>query len=109
MASTVQVIGRELDFDFGEQAVYRLHFIDEAHLDVTVVADASYPAGTVNHFEIEKTEIRADVYMVTWIEPATRNTVTHVEDFANNIAYTNITDIGTSSFWRLKGEIKPVR
>ena len=36
------------------------------------------------------------------------NTVTHVEDFANNIAYTNITDLATSGFWRLKGEIKPV-
>jgi phenolic acid decarboxylase len=109
MPSTVQVIGREFDFDFGEQAVYRLHFIDETHLDVTVVADASYPAGTVNHFEIEMTKIRADVYMVTWIEPATGNTVTHVEDFANNIAYTNITDLATSSFWRLNGGIKPVR
>lgn len=108
MPSTVQVIGREFDFDFGEQAIYRLHFIDETHLDVTVVADASYPAGTVNHFEIEMTEIRADVYMVTWIEPATGNTVTHVEDFAKNISYTNITDLATSRFWRLKGEIKPM-
>jgi hypothetical protein len=35
------------------------------------------------------------------------NTVTHVEDFAHNIAYTNITDIGSRGFWRLKGEIKP--
>jgi hypothetical protein len=47
MLPTVQVIGREFDFDFGDQAVYRLHFIDETHLDVTVVADASYPAGTI--------------------------------------------------------------
>ena len=53
-------------------------------------------------------EIRPDVYMVTWIEPATGNTVTHVEDFASNIAYTNITDLGTEGFWRLKGEIKLV-
>jgi hypothetical protein len=31
----------DFDFDFGEQAVYRLRFIDETRLDVTVVADAS--------------------------------------------------------------------
>lgn len=52
------------------------------------MADASYPAGTLNHFEIAMTEIRPDVYIVTWIEPANGNTVTHVEDYANNIAYT---------------------
>jgi len=108
MPPTIQVIGREFDFNLGDQAINRLHFIDETHLDVTVVADASYPAGTVNHFEIEMIEVRPDVYMVTWIEPATGNTVTHVEDFANNVAYTNITDLASKSFWRLKGAIMPV-
>ena len=107
MPSAVQVIGREFNFDFGEQAVYRLHFIDDAHLDVTVVADPSYPAGTLNHFEIKITEIRPDVYMITWIEPATGNSVTHVDDFASNIAYSNITDLGSKGFWRLKGRIAP--
>jgi hypothetical protein len=108
MPSTVHVIGREFDFDFGDQAAYRLHFVDETHLDVTVIADASYPPGTVNHFEIEMTEIRPDVHMITWVEPQTGNTVTHVDDFANNIAYTNITDLASKGFWRLKGEIKPL-
>ncbi|CAG9933315.1 protein of unknown function [Candidatus Nitrotoga arctica] len=72
------------------------------------MADPSYPKGTLNHFEISMTEIRPNVYMVTWIEPATGNTVTHVEDFEKNIAYTNITDLASKGFWRLKGEIKPV-
>ncbi|MGH3579687.1 MAG: MoaF-related domain-containing protein [Mycobacterium sp.] len=108
MHGQVQVIGKTFDFVFGAEAVYRLRFIDDRHLDVTVVADASYPAGTLNHFEIEMTELRPDVYMVTWIEPATGNTVTHVEDYANNIAYTNITDLASKGFWRLKGEIKPL-
>ena len=53
------------------------------------------------------TEVTPDVYTVTWIEPATGNTVTHVEDFADNIAYTNITDLASRSFWRLKGTIRP--
>ena len=108
MPSTVNVIGREFDFYFGQQAVHLVHFIDETHLDVIVVADAAYPAGTINPFEIEMTEVRPDVYMVTWIEPATGNTVTHVEDFVGNIVYTNITDLATKSFWGLKGTIKQV-
>ncbi|WP_275584288.1 MoaF-related domain-containing protein [Candidatus Nitrotoga arctica] len=91
-----------------KNAIYRLSFVDAQHLDVTVMADPSYPKGTLNHFEISMTEIRPNVYMVTWIEPATGNTVTHVEDFEKNIAYTNITDLASKGFWRLKGEIKPV-
>ena len=54
------------------------------------------------------TEIRPDVYMVTWVEPATGNTVTHVQDYRENIAYTNITDLASKAFWRLKGAIKRV-
>ena len=108
MANHVQVIGQAFDFVFGKDAIYRLHFIDEHHLDVTVVADPSYAKGTLNHFEINMTEIRPNVYMVTWVEPATGNTVTHVEDYEKNIAYTNITDLASKGFWRLKGEIKPV-
>jgi phenolic acid decarboxylase len=104
----VQVVGKQFDFTFGEQAIYRLHFLDAKHLEVTVIADSFYAAGTLNHFEIEMTEIRPDVYMVTWVEPATGNTVTHLDDFATNVAYTNITDLKSKSFWRLKGEIRPL-
>jgi hypothetical protein len=50
VSSTLTVIGRSFEFDFGEQAIYRLHFVDDTHLQVTVVADAFYPAGTVNDF-----------------------------------------------------------
>ncbi len=104
----VQVIGGTFTFVFGDNAVYQLHFRDAAHLDVTVVADAAYPAGTVNQFDIEMTEIRPDLYQVSWIEPATGNTVTHIEDYENNVAWTNITDVKTKEFWRLKGSIQPV-
>lgn len=108
MTSRIRIIGRQFDFVFAETAIYRLHFIDERHLDVTVVADAFYPKGTLNRFEITMTEIRPDVYMMTWIEPATGNTVTHVDDFANNVARTNITDMASKGFWRLEGTIEPV-
>ena len=98
MSGKVQVIGRQLDFVFVENAIYRLHFIDAEHLDVTVMADPSYAKGTLNHFEIAMTEVRPDVYMVTWVEPQTGNTVTHIEDYERNIAFTSITDLASKQF-----------
>jgi len=108
MTKTIAVIGKKFTFSFGPDAIYQLHFLDNKHVDVTMVKDASYPTGTVNHFEIDMTEIRPNVYMVTWIESKTGNTVTHVEDYENNIAYTNITDMASRQFWNLKGEIQAV-
>lgn len=59
------ITGHRFLFDFGETAKYELHFVAEDKLDVTVVADASYPAGTLNHFTITRSELRPDLYMVT--------------------------------------------
>jgi len=104
----MEIIGHKFNFHFGENAVYQLYFIDDKHLDVTVVKDFNYPLGTLSHFEIQMTEIRPNVYMVTWIEPDTKNTVTHLEDYENNIAYTNITDIASNQFCNLKGTIERI-
>jgi phenolic acid decarboxylase len=109
MSGRTKVVGQKFNFNFGPNAIYELHFIDDKHLDVTVVEDVSYPKGTVNHFEIDMTEIRPDVYMVTWVESKTGNTVTHLEDYENGVAYTNITDMASRQFWRLKGTIQAVR
>lgn len=46
--------------------------------------------------------------MITWTEPESSNTVTHVDNFANGISYTNITNIDSKQFWRLKGTIKKI-
>jgi hypothetical protein len=54
------------------------------------------------------TEIRPNVYMITWIEPDTKNTVTHIDDFEKHIAYTNITDVESKQFYNLKGTIEPL-
>jgi phenolic acid decarboxylase len=107
MSGNVEVIGHKFVFDFGSQASYELHFIDSRHLEVRVVADVSYPKNTLNRFDIEMTELGPDLYMVTWEEPQTGNTVTHVEDYAKGMAFANITDIASRQFWRLKGVIRP--
>ena len=106
MTTKFQIVGNRFEFNFGPNAVYELHFIEARLLEVVVIADSGYPAGTLNRFDIEMTEIGMNQYMVTWIEPATGNTVTHVDDFERGIAFTNITDMATRQFWRLKGTIR---
>ena len=105
MPDQILVIGRTFLFDFGDGAKYQLRLEDDHQLTVTVVVDANYPAGIVNHFETQRTEIRPNIYMVTWTEPDTGNTVVHVQDFENGIAYANITDVASGAFWNLKGTI----
>ena len=107
VSNSYEMVSNAYLFDFGEGAKYELRFLSDSKLDVTVVEDANYPAGTLNHFDIEITPIRDHVYMVTWVEKDTGNTVTHVEDFANAVVWTNITDIASKGFWRLKGAIIP--
>ena len=104
----IEIIGRKFNFHFGENAVYQLHFIDAKHLNVTVMKDPNYATGTLNHFEIQMTEVRPNVYMVTWVESDTKNTVTHLEDYENNIAYTNITNVASKQFYNLKGTIEKI-
>lgn len=108
MTEKTQIIGRKFIFDFGDTARYELNFVAEDKLEVTVVADASYPAGTLNKFTITRTELRPELYLVTWVEEDTGNTVTHVQDYENLTAYTNITDLASREFWNLKGRIIPL-
>ena len=109
MVENIAVIGHKFVYNFGPNAIYELYFVDPKHLEVTVVADASYPKGTLNKFDIDMNEIRPNVYIVTWIEPKTGNTVTHVEDYEQCIAFTNITDIASRHFWRFKGKIRALQ
>lgn len=99
------IIGHKFLFNFGENAKYQLNFIDEKSLEVKVVADSYFKSGTINHFQIEITELRDNLYLITWTEADSGNTVTHVDDFINQVAYTNITNIPSRQFWRLKGSI----
>jgi len=98
-------IGQDELFDFGENAKYQLHFENEDELTVTVVEDANYAAGTVKHYTPQITHLQDTLYLITWVEEDTGNTVTHIDDFVRGISYTNITDLASKSFWRLKGLI----
>jgi phenolic acid decarboxylase len=106
-ADHIQVIGRSFIFDFGPNAIYQLYFVNPQHLEVRVIADAGFPKGTLNRFEIQMTALRPNLYMVTWVEPETGNTVVHVQDYERGVAYTSITDLASQQFWRQQGEIRP--
>lgn len=66
---------------------------------MTVVEDANYAARTVNHFKLQITHLQDTLYLITWVEEDTGNTVTHIDDFVRGISYTNITDLAPKSFW----------
>lgn len=105
--TTQNIIGKTYLYDFGEGSKYQLHFVDETHLEVTVVEDNFYAPGTINHFDIQITTLAEGLSMITWIEEESKNTVTHVDDFNKLISYTNITSVPNNEFWRLKGKIIP--
>lgn len=97
--------GKSFLYDFGEGARYRLTFVDDTNLDVTVVEDSFFAPGTVNHCTVEITQLRDSLVMITWEEKESSNTVVHVDDFSSHVSYTNITTMSSGQFWRLKGTI----
>lgn len=99
------VIGTTYLFNFGDQAKYRLTTASPKVLRSEVVADSRLPAGTVNDFQIDRVELRPGLYLLSWTEPESGNTVTQVQDFAEHTAYVYITDRASSSLWCLKGTI----
>jgi len=93
----IPVVGHKFHADFSVFAV-ELFFESESKLTYT-----SLKSGVKETVAIKMTEIRTNVYMVTWQEQD-KTTVTHVEDFQNGIVYTNITQ-PTNEFINLKGTL----
>lgn len=99
---SIQVIGHKFKVDFGQMS-FLLHFESAEQLTWTTLSGG--PAGDGETVKITMTLIRPDVYMVYWVEPKHNgNTVTHVEDFANGVVYTNITT-PDNGFINLKGTL----
>lgn len=96
----IKVIGNKFKADFGEMA-FELNFESETQL--TWRAFNNSQLGAIETVQIQKTEIRPNVYMVTWKEKS-GTTVTHLEDFEKQIVYTNITT-PDHNFINLKGKL----
>lgn len=96
----IDVIGNKFKADFGEFA-FELNFENENQLTWRAFNNSSL--GAIETVKIQKTEIRPNVYMVTWKEKS-GTTVTHLEDFEKQTVYTNITT-PDHNFINLKGKL----
>lgn len=96
----IDVIGNKFKADFGESA-FELNFESENQLTWRAFNNSSM--GAIETVKIQKTEIRPNVYMVTWKEKS-GTTVTHLEDFEKQTVYTNITT-PDHNFINLKGKL----
>lgn len=96
----IQVVGHQFFANFGDNS-YLLDFKSEDTMDFKVLKGI----GKNQTVKVKRTEIRPNVYMVTWQE-ADKTTVTHVEDFGAGVVYTNIT-MPDFTFLNLKGTLLP--
>lgn len=96
----IPVIGNKFKADFGQMA-FELNFQSETQLTFRSLNQSDL--GATETVQIKKTEIRPNVYMVTWKEKS-GTTVTHLEDFEKQTVYTNIT-LPDHNFIHLKGKL----
>lgn len=100
----IPLVGDTFRFDFGKYS-FELHFKNDTLLTLALLkGSVPGPAQTV---KISKTEIRPNVYMVTWQEKS-GTTVTDVQDFQKGIVYANITEPG-GHFEHWKGKITALK
>lgn len=100
----IDVVGNKFIADF-DKYVFELHFESETQLTWKALSNDGF--GASETVSITKTEIRPNVYMVTWKEKS-GTTVTHVEDFEKEIVYTNITT-PDHTFLNLKGSLTKIK
>lgn len=102
---TANVIGNSFKVDFG-QLVFRLDFHSETRMTWQALNAHGQPAGQDMTVTIHRTEVRPNVFMVYWSEPALGATVVHVQDFDNDKVWTNITT-KDGQFINLAGTLTP--
>ena len=100
MRNKISVIGNKFKADFGQMA-FQLHF--ESANQMTFAQILTEKLGQSETVQTTMVEIRPNVYMVYWKEKS-GTTVTHLEDFQNEIVYTNIT-LSDNTFINLKGTL----
>lgn len=104
MAQKFPAAGHVYIVDFGAFVV-ELNFESDTKLTYTGIR----PDGSRGQSEtvwITATYIRDNVFMVTWQE-GDKTTVVHVEDYENNVIYTNITN-PNNTFQKFKGTVRQI-
>lgn len=101
--TVVPVIGHRFKVDFDRYA-FQLYFKSDTELTIALL-NGSKP-GNEQSVSISKTEIRPNVYMVTWQEKS-GTTVTDMQDFENGTVYANITE-PNNHFEHWNGTLTPL-
>lgn len=94
-------VGRSYDVDFGVQK-FRLDYLSETQMKFT-----SPDGKNVALVPIVVTKVRPGLFMVYWSRRAGQHVV-HVEDFDNNVVYSNIV-LPDGTIQRLKGTLVPAK
>lgn len=87
---TAAMVGRTYRFDLGALSI---RYTFDSEQEATFVVDQGAglaPDGHTETVRIELTELRDGLYLNSWTE-ASGATVSHVEDFANGVVYSNVT------------------
>jgi len=105
MATPFPAVGHIYRVDFGAFVV-ELYFESDTKLTYTGIRKDG-TRGASETVTISVTFLREDLFMVTWQE-ADKTTVVHVEDYENNVIYTNITN-PDNTFEKFKGSVTLVK
>lgn len=102
-----KLTGNKYKVDLGSLKVE--HFIESDSSMVFTILEGGElnKAGYSERVEIIVSEIRPQVYMVSWKE-ISGATITHLEDHENGILFSNIT-LPDGKFYNMKGTIHPLQ
>jgi len=98
----MSITGKKYQLDFG-MARAILHIESETRLTFTITEKGGEKVNIVETVAILLTELRPQLYMVTWQEQS-GTTVSQVHDYENGVIYSNWTSSG-GEFSHAKGTI----
>ena len=100
----MEIIGNKFLVEFG-MAKAILAFQSDTSLTFTITQKDGQEVNTIETVAIKLTEIRPQLFIVTWQEES-GTTVTQVQDYENGIIYSNWTT-PAGEFSNIKGTLKP--
>ncbi|TLY48344.1 MAG: MBL fold metallo-hydrolase [Gammaproteobacteria bacterium] len=100
--SSFPAIGKKMRVKFGN-TLFELNFKDNKNMSFEGLSGQF--KGDRDTVQYTPIEIRPQVYMVYWHEPASVTNVVHIEDFEHKVVYTNIA-AKDGSFTHLKGTLQ---
>ncbi|WP_183575628.1 MoaF-related domain-containing protein [Mucilaginibacter sp. X5P1] len=101
----MDIIGNKFSVDFG-MAKATLYIESGTSLTFTITEKGGNQEGTTETVATEMTELRPQLFMVTWKEK-NGNTITQVQDYENGIIYSNWTS-PAGEFTHAKGTLKRI-